>query len=235
MNGFEGYIGIRAGEDQLIDDLIFALLTFLFMIFAITFHANHNLFKRMLRDIIYTKERLSLFESAGGNENLFRAFMIFQSLFLTTTIMYMLFRSHGYIHAYEAIEPNLLALGIIFAGLLAFYFVKQMMYHICGYVFAGPYLYKTWRTCYTASTGFVGALLYAPALCLAFTDINVNIPLYGGMLIYLLWRLTIMVKTVHLFNIKAVGFVYIILYLCAQEILPLIFLHEGVIYLYNLY
>ena len=43
----------------------------------------------------------------------------------------------------------------------------------------------------------------------------------------------IIYKTIRIFHRKNSSFLYISLYLCGQEILPLVFLYEGIIYLYN--
>ncbi|MDR1258063.1 MAG: DUF4271 domain-containing protein [Tannerellaceae bacterium] len=235
MDGFEGYVGIQIGDRQLVDDVIFTLLFGLLIVFAIVFHSNCHLFMKMTRDIFHIKDRLSLFEDIGGNETAFRRFMTFQSLFLFSVAAFLIGRSYEYIPDYRTIEMNLLAIGVIFVFLSAFYLFKQLLYNICGFIFAGTDLYKTWRTGYTASTGLWGVLLYIPVLCLAFTGMTVWIPLFTLLLLYLVWRIVVIYKTVYIFNIRGVGFIYIILYLCAQEILPVIFLYEGIVYLYNIY
>ncbi|MDR0394222.1 MAG: DUF4271 domain-containing protein [Tannerella sp.] len=38
----------------------------------------------------------------------------------------------------------------------------------------------------------------------------------------------------HIFLNKNTGFLFFSLYLCAQEIIPLVFLYEGLIYMYNI-
>jgi hypothetical protein len=235
MDGFEGYVGILVGDRQLLDDLVFSLLLVLFFVFSLVFHANYRLFMKMIRDITDVKERLSLFEDIDGNETVFRSFMIFQSLFLASLTLFIAGRSYGYIADYQDVRQNLFAIGFIFVVLFSFYLFKQFFYKLSGGIFASPDLYKTWRTGYTAATGFWGVLLYFPVLCLAFTEIHIRIPLFMSLFLYVLWRLVIIYKTICIFHVKGAGFLYIILYLCAQEILPLIFLYEGIIYLYNLY
>ena len=37
MNIFEGYVGIRLWDEQLVDDVIFSLLLFLFVVFSFVF------------------------------------------------------------------------------------------------------------------------------------------------------------------------------------------------------
>jgi hypothetical protein len=235
MDGFEGYVGIQIGDRQLVYDVVFSLLFGLLIVFAMVFHANSHLFMKMTRDIFHIKDRLSLFEDIGGNEAAFRRFMTFQSLFLFSIAAFLIGQSYGYIPDYQTVEMNLLTIGVIFVFLFAFYLFKQLLYNISGFIFAGTDLYKTWRTGYTASTGFLGVLLYIPVLCISFTEINTETPLLALLFLCLLWRIVIIYKTIYIFNVRGVGFIYIILYLCAQEILPVILLYEGIVYLYNLY
>jgi hypothetical protein len=235
MDGFEGYVGIQVGDKQLMNDILFSLLFVLFIVFSLVFYSNYHLFMKMIRDIFYVKDHLSLFDDIEGNEMLFRNFMIFQGLFLSSIAVFMVSCSYGYLHSYKTIGMNMLVIGGIFLFLFLFYLFKQFLYDLSGYTFAGVDLYQTWRTSYTAVTGLWGVSLYVPVLCLAFTEIHFRIPFLTFIVLYLLWRLVIIYKTVLTFNTKGVGFLYIILYLCAQEILPLMFLYEGIIYLYNLY
>jgi hypothetical protein len=235
MEGFEGYVGIRVGDGQLINDMIFSVLFVLFIIFALVFHVNYRLFLKMIRDVFYVKERLSLFENIDGNETVFRSFMIFQSLALCSLFFFIVSHTYGYISDYQHIDINLLIIGTIFSILFLFYLFKRILYKLTGAIFVNPEAYKVWQMGYTASVGFWGVLLYFPVLCLAFIEIQAQVPLFMFILFYLFWRLVIIHKTIYIFNIKGMGFLYIILYLCAQEILPLIFLYKGILYLYNFY
>lgn len=78
-----------------------------------------------------------------------------------------------------------------------------------------------------------GILLYIPVLLMVFIDINVTIPIFLFSIFYVLYRFAIIYKTIRIFHKKNGGFLYISLYLCGQEILPLVFLYEGMVYLYN--
>ncbi|MDR1644546.1 MAG: DUF4271 domain-containing protein [Tannerellaceae bacterium] len=235
MDGFEGYVGIRVGDQQMFNDVVFSLLFVLLIVFAFVFRANYHLFMKMIRDVFYVKDRVSLFDDMGGNETVLLGFMIFQALYLSSLSFFIAGHSFGYIPDYDTVEMNLLVFGGIFLVLFLFYLFKQLLYNFSGLVFAGPDLYKTWRTGYAATIGFWGILMYFPVLSLAFTEMRIQIPCYILIALFLLCRLVIVYKTILLFNTRGIGFLYIILYLCGQEIMPLIFLYEGFFYLYNYY
>ena len=88
MGTFEGYVGIRLWDGQLVDDVVFSLLFVLFMCFALVFRTNYRLFLKMMRDVVYVKERQNLFEVTRGSEWLFRNFMTFQALFLCSVCLF---------------------------------------------------------------------------------------------------------------------------------------------------
>ena len=66
MNIFEGYVGIRLWDGQLVDDVIFSLLLFLFIVFSFVFRTNFQLFVKMLKDAFLVKERQNLFDDVIG-------------------------------------------------------------------------------------------------------------------------------------------------------------------------
>jgi len=232
MNSFEGYVGIRIGDDQLVNDVIFSLLIILLIIFALVYRSNYRLFSKMIRDVFYVKERLSLFETVGGNEFVFRNFMIFQSLFLFTLAIFAISRVYQYIH-FSDVASNLFVIGIIFLCVILFYYYRQFFYGLIGFVFAEPEKYKFWKTNYYAITGFWGVLLYVPVLWVVFVGKYVEIPLVLFVILYISYRFWLIYKTIRIFHIRSMRFLYIFLYLCGQEILPVIFIYKGMIYLYN--
>ena len=96
MGTFEGYVGIRLWDGQLVDDVVFSLLFVLFMCFALVFRTNYRLFLKMMRDVVYVKERQNLFEVTRGSGWLFRNFMTFQALFLCSVWVFQPFaRKYG--------------------------------------------------------------------------------------------------------------------------------------------
>ncbi|MDH6305006.1 hypothetical protein M2459_001743 [Parabacteroides sp. PF5-5] len=232
MNSFEGYIGIRMWDDQLVNDLILTLLLLLLVVFAIVFRTNYRMFGKMIRDTFFIRERMSIFEEVGGNEFVFRRFMTFQTLFLASLSLFAIWRV-GRPAANLDLKSGLLLLCFIFVFSVLYYFIKQVLYAITGYIFTEPDKYKFWKTNYNAITGFWGTLLYIPVFWLIYIGVYVRIPILLFVVFYILYRSLLVYKTIRIFHIKDGGFLYIILYLCGQEILPLMFLYEAMIYLYN--
>ena len=117
--GFEGFVGIRLWDGQLIDDVMFALLVVQLSVFAIVYRSYLRHFIKMVKDVFLVKERHSLFTQTVSNDGFFRNFMIYQSLLLCTLAIYSIARAYGYIsHLSE--NQLLLTIGAIFS--IAFLF-----------------------------------------------------------------------------------------------------------------
>ena len=215
MNIFEGYVGIRLWDGQLVDDVIFSLLLFLFIAFSFVFRTNFQLFVKMLKDAFLVKERQNLFDDVIGKSIFFfRNFMTFQVLFLSSIALIAVGRIYGFVN-YAEWQAVLSAIGTVFC------------------VFSDTDKYKLWKTSYNAIMGIWGVSLYVPVLWLVFVGTYVTIPIVMFCILYILCRFVIIYKTIRIFHKKSTGLLYISLYLCGQEILPLVFLYEGMVYLYN--
>ncbi|WP_102407485.1 DUF4271 domain-containing protein [Parabacteroides bouchesdurhonensis] len=232
MGIFEGYVGIRLWDGQLVDDIIFTMLFVLFVAFAIVFRTNFRLFLKMLRDVVFLRERQSLFEKPVGSEWFFRNFMIFQALFLSSIFLFEVARAYGYVNHLKE-NAVLISIGIIFVVLCLFYQFKQFFYYLFGCIFTDTPRYKFWKMNYNATISAWGTLLYIPVLWLIFVTAHLFIPVILFIFFYILFRFVIIYKTIRIFHKRNAGLLYISLYLCGQEILPLMFLYQGMVYLYN--
>lgn len=233
MDGFEGYVGIRLWDGQVVDDIIFFLLMILFITFALVYRTNYQLFLKMLHDVVFIKERSNLFEKKKvGNEWLFHNFMNFQALFLCSVGLFSIARIYGYVdHLKES--AIWFFVGMLMLLVLLFYCLKQCFYVVFGCVFVDKERYKFWKSNYNAVIGTWGVMQYIPVLWMAFVATHPFIPIAMFVFLYLLCRFAIIYKTMRIFYKNNASLLYISLYLCSQEIIPLLFMYKGIIYLYN--
>ncbi|MGM9760392.1 MAG: DUF4271 domain-containing protein [Parabacteroides sp.] len=232
MKGFEGYVGIHITSEQMVNDMIFTMLLVLFILFAIVFHTHYRLFLKMLHDIFFLKERQNSYEKNEGSEWLFRTFMQFQALFLCSLSLFAISRHFGYAESFDRRSTGAL-IFMLFGVLWLYYFCKQIFYRLFGMVFTDREKYRFWKTHYNALMGTWGVLLYIPVLWLVFVNSSGTAPIILFFLLYIAWRFVIIYKTIRIFYKKNTGLLYISLYLCGQEFLPLILLYQGMDYLYN--
>lgn len=229
---FEGYVGIRLGEGQMVNDVLFAVILGLFVCFSFVYRQNFRLFLKMVQDVHAVKERQSLFLLSSNNETFFRTYMNFQMLALCSISLFSIARIEGYTEGFGETEllSGLLALFVI---LVSYYFLRRFMYFCLCHTFFDRNTYKLWKNNYDAVMESWGVLLYIPVLWLVFVGNYPIIPIWLFIILFIGSRLVIIYKLIRIFHIKSDGILYLILYLCAQEILPLVFLYEGLVYLYN--
>ncbi len=232
MDGFEGYVGIGLWEGQWIDDLVLSLLLALFAGFAYFFHRDNRLFFKMVKDLYQVKTRKSLFEEPVGSDRLFHSFMVFQALFLNAVVIFEAINVSG-ILTFRSVGDALPVLLLLFFAVFVFYECKALLYLFIGKVFATAASYELWHTGYKATIGIWGVLLYIPVCMFAFSDIPYQVTIVLSLFLYVASRIVIIYKTIHIFSLKKDGILYFSLYLCGQEIMPLLLLYAGVVYLYN--
>ena len=233
MDLFEGYVGIHLWDGQMVDDVIFSLIFVLLLTFAIVFRANFPLFLKMWKDAFLMKDRKNLFDERIQKSGwFFRNFMIFQGLFLTSIALTATARIYGLLNPVNPAQI-LFEIGITLFLLFLYYQFKRLSFYVFGAVFADPQKFDFWRTSYNAIMGIWGLSIYIPVLWLVFMGAAATLPLLLFAILYILCRFVIIYKTIRIFYKKSTGLLYISLYLCGQEILPLVLLYEGIVYLYN--
>jgi len=230
---FEGFVGIRLWDGQVLNDFLFTLILSILILFAFVFRFNYRACLKMFHDVVYIKERQSLFEKGSVSDFYFRTFMLFQTLALCTLFFFSYFYTKGYLD-FELTLPNiLLCMGVFFIITLLFFLFKWVLYELTGMIFSDSNKFKIWRNNYVAIIGAWGVSLYIPVVWSAFWGMYSALSTVLFVFLYILCRFAIIYKTLRIFYRKSTGILYINLYLCAQEILPLIFLYEGIVYLYN--
>ncbi|OAV72393.1 hypothetical protein Barb6_01162 [Bacteroidales bacterium Barb6] len=236
MEHFEGYTGVPVGGWQMADDLMFALLFILFASFALIFHFRFPLVVKMVKDTFQLKERASLFEMPvkgfADSEWLFRSFMTVQAFLLSAVAVFMTVRKQYHL-PFGDVSDVLSFIGTVFLFFLLFYFFKQGLYTVIGRTFGEREHREVWKASCHAMTGLWGIVLYVPVMWLVFFDKSLVLPLQLFALLYVLYRLVLFFNTIRIFSIKRNDCLFLCLYFCAQEIIPLFLFIKGSISLFN--
>ncbi|MDR3269370.1 MAG: DUF4271 domain-containing protein [Tannerella sp.] len=231
-NILEGYIGIRTGDEQFVYDTLFVLILLLLVSFGFVFRYHYSLFIKMLNDLFSMKERQNLFDAPVKKNLFFTGFLQFQTLFLCALFFFLVYSNYT-----GTQNPDFLAAGLMIAVFLCviivFYLLKQCLYALYGRVFGENGQYRFWSTKYHGLASLWGISLYLPVLWLTFDHTHLTEGLIFFAISYLIPRITLIYMTFRIFYNKNTGLLYLSSYLCAQEIIPLLFLYKGLIYLYN--
>jgi len=231
--GFDGYTGIGWDTGLLMYDLLTLALIVLLSIFAYAFRTCYPLLEKMLHELVSLKERQNLFNTVTRESVFFNVFMRFQALFLCTIILFLVF-SRIEEDRYQDIYQMLTMFLAFFIVLILIYLFKRFLYYIYCRVFSSEGKYKLWNTTYHTLFYFWGILLYLPVIWLMLDREHFICALILTILFFVTLRLTTIHTKIRIIYDKNIGFLYFILYLCALEIVPLLFLYESLTYLHHI-
>jgi len=229
----DGYTGIRFGDGQLFYDIILLSVILLLFIFSIIFRYFHPLFIKMGKDLLSLKERQSMFDTNVKSRFFFKGFMQFHAIFLLTAFGFLAYCQYTAKQNYE-IETTVAAFAIFFCIVYIYFIIKQLIYRIYGYCFSDANEYKLWATNYDTIFYIWDMALYLPVLWIIFDNKHVILIFIIFLSLYILFRIAVIYITIRIFYNKNTGFLHLSLYLCAQEIIPVLLLYEGLKYLHNI-
>ena len=236
MNGvdFEGYTGIDLNNITLSNDIMLLIVLLMLSAFAVIFRLNISLFGKMINNINAVEHRQSIFETTEKDNFFFNSFMTFQSLILCSIFLF-----------YTAVEykfskiPDykvaLSATGILLIILFIFFLFKKALFAIFCNIFANKSATKMIFTNHQALLCIWGIFLYIPVLWVLLIGEKFFIAVIAVFISYLVFRAILVYRFIYIFFNKNTGLLFLSLYLCAQEIVPLVFLYEGLIYMNNIF
>ena len=215
---FEGYIGVGFDYSRHIHDIIFMMML--------------GLIRKIIRSLLSVKERQNLFETSMKKNLFFKAFMKFQMLFLCMIFFYLLILEGGYVRV-NHLGAALVLMGALLVAIYVYYLIKQGLYALYGQAFSQDDKYSLWRNGYHSLSYIWGILLYFPTFWLLFDRQHIPCILMFYCALYILYRIAFAYTTIRIFYNKNTGILFLSSYLCAQEIIPLLFVYEGLNYLHN--
>ncbi|MDR2775555.1 MAG: DUF4271 domain-containing protein, partial [Tannerella sp.] len=230
---FDGYPGIYLNKATFSDDIILLVVLILLSTFALIFRLNLPLFGKTINNIHADEQRQSIFDTTQRDSFLFNLFMKFQTLFLGSILIFLVSTDYNFFINPDT-KATILIITCLFVALLAFYLLKRCLYGIFGYIFLEKDIHRMMFVNYQALFCIWGISLYFPILWILLIGGDFYIACIIFIISYLSFRATFIYRFIHIFFYKNTGLLLLSLYLCSQEIIPLIFLYEGLIYMYNI-
>ncbi len=117
---------------------------------------------------------------------------------------------------------------------LLYYVWEVAAYRTVGFVFTDKFSCRQWLKGFNASQVLLGLSLTIPALFVLFNPDAASIVVPAGVTIYVICRLLFIFKGFRLFYDNFGSLLYFILYLCSLEIVPLVLLYRGALFLTSL-
>jgi hypothetical protein len=232
MDDFEGLSENYIRSNLFSNDIMLVSALILLSAFAWIFRVNAPLFGKMLSNISAGEQRQSIFNTTEKDSFLFNTFMTFQTLLLLSIFTFSVAVKFDYFPKPD-IGMTWLSLGIFFFLFLIYYLFKMGLYAIFGAVFIENSTNKMIFTNYQALFCIWGVSIYLPVFWILLFDVYLFLPIIFLILSILILKAILVFRFFNIFVNKNTGFLFFSLYLCAQEMVPLVLLFQGLTYIFK--
>ena len=194
------------------------------------FSRGYRLYIQLIKDLFKQSGRVGFFleNSAVGFE--LKASLSIQALLLESLISYNLVRELLFS---DYIRPSYLHVIVYFLiSFLIYQLFRFLFVTFLGSLFSDASSLRAYSSAHFSFLSIWGALLFPLALLMIFVPISAYTMAHILFLPLILGKFFLITKGIKIFFTQKRGLFYIILYLCALEILPLIALVQTLVYFY---
>ncbi|MDR3137790.1 MAG: DUF4271 domain-containing protein [Tannerellaceae bacterium] len=193
---------IPIGHQQSVYDLALLVIFALFIAFAFLYYFRRDQF--------------------------FPLFFPIQACFLTAVFATLIVIQSEYF-AFRDASQLIGVTFLIFVFVYVFYLFKQGFYVCLGWVFACESELAEWRQHYQLLSGYWSISLYLTTAYCIVSPLPRPVILFAT--IFVIYRLVLLYRTAQIFSVNGAKYFLLILYFCAQDVTPLLFLYKGVFWL----
>lgn len=210
---------------------IVGLLILSFAFFAISYRRGAKYLKHLFSSLFKAKNRGNLFDETTINENQLRL-----SLILLTFITEGIALYHSIIAPMVTNSNHtLVCIAICIAISAIFYLLQKGTYIVLGNIFSTRQQTEGFLENFTSTNILIGLFFTPFILVMLFIPGMGNIASFICLVLYILARFIIIYKGIRFFSPHIYNLLYIILYLCALEIIPLILIRKLLVYTYEIF
>ena len=182
---------------------------------------------RHVNGLFVNKKRENLFDvdvSGSGSRHILA--LIFASSLITAIFIYYYYEiQDGRMSSGES-TPLLL---LCYAGaVLAYFFLKSILYYITNWVFFKKEQQKKWSDIYSDLLGVSSFILFPLVLVLVYSSSYYTIIEYTFLIFFVFAKILLFYNCVKNFFNRIQGLFHLILYFCTLEIIPLFLMWNGV-------
>lgn len=203
---------------------ILTVIVALFVILSLNFKECKKLFAHFTDELINNKKRENAFDEHSNHESRLTVLTVVQYLVYGGIILASIAVSRDDTMQTGDYNFNTLAAAI---GIFTVYYLFQICaYAITGYTFSGKDNSLRWLRAFNASQSLAGLGLIIPALMTLFYPAAATAMSSVACCVYIIARLAFISKGFSIFYNNIFSLVYFILYLCALEIIPVIYVYK---------
>ncbi len=209
------------------DTGVMAMLMALLMLLALNCRNYATFFKTFTADLLKVRERDNIFDDHTLSETRIIISLLLSLCVCEGILLFSAVSEQG--AALPASMSVCIAALTVAAGV--YYCWQFAAYAAVGYLFTAPWLAKQWLRGFNASQALLGLFLLIPAMGVLFRPEATEGFLIASGMLYVTARLIFICKGFKIFYHNSFSLIYFILYLCTLEIVPLIFIYRGLLFL----
>lgn len=235
MNSIRQEVSGNVGNNKMFtleqDDGVFALLLFCFFCITRIYKDSSSFFTENTRLIFSMRENVNLFAQTTIKEFWFNFVLIFQSILLTSIILFDYFLVSD-----ENATPqhSFYTITLFIVVISLFMSIKYLFYKFVGWLFDIQTKISIWMRTYMIVFEMVGIIAFIPTLILVYS-LNLQSLVFSFLvIIFIVSRIILFYRASVFFFQTKVNILYLITYLCSVEIIPYIFLFYFLKYLYKI-
>lgn len=208
-----------------------AMVIMAVLLVVVSYRTGYKYLENFTHNLFSTRRRDNAFD-----DNTFNETQVLTALTLNTCVM----AGVAMFYAVPMMVPSLAASlhgavflhTALFSGImLGFYLMQLLVYNIVGQVFADGIATRLWTQGFKAAHSLLGILLIPVVGGLLVWPAMGKFLLICAVFLYFCCRIAFICKGFRIFYSNLSSLVYFILYLCSVELVPLVLLSAGTVYL----
>jgi hypothetical protein len=225
----DGFTSIYINDMTFSNDMLLVVLLLMLSVFAIIYRRNTSLLRKMAGDIFNREPKGCLFDTTSLPD----VFMGFQTIALLSIYAFSLATKYGYVESSDIKTTLLWIVGLILAFFI-YFSIKTLIFSALLFVFAENEKQKLLKISYKSLFLLWGVFLYIPVLWILLIGDYIVHATILLIISYIFITIILAYRFIFAFFGRNSWLLFLNLYLCAHEIVPLAFLYKGLIYIYRI-
>jgi len=220
-------------ELGLINNAGFIIFLCCFLLIVFVLGKEPHLIKYVLEELFKRKEKSNLFTESLSHTLSYKLLLSLQNTIISTLFIYVIAKHYSYINDLSLqffFEFSINAFILVFI----FFLYKIATTNIIGYVFFQKEQINQWNENFYSILSLSGLCLFFPILLAFYDGAFFSFGLYFSLFILFFSFLLLNYRTYITFFQQKNSLLNFILYLCAQEIIPIYIIYKGIIYLFSI-
>ena len=220
----------KISESPKLFDSIFIIFLICFIIISRVLSRKAKMFLALPEELFRLKERKSIFNESVSHELYVKLLLLVQTIIILSIFLYLVFVNNNnseLINISEFYE----SIGKICLFLVIFFFYKWVSYNVVGKIFFQKEALSKWLENFIALICILGMVIFVPVLLMFYIKWMFSFCYFFVIFCILIVVIIVIYRTFVLFFHDIRQLHYLFLYLCAQEIAPLLVFYQGLVYI----